>query len=301
VIRKEAEVWLAGVAVESMTNISTESFGFLTELLEAKLPLPRRFLAYCGVGLSKHPQAYPFLVQALEQEPAVKDAVAYALALLGNQEAIPEIYAAYKDWQDPMAPELEEAVGMLAFPDDKDRGALNWRIRYRPRPDLGGLPALNLQTIGAMARTFPKLTRRLLKTHPVKKALGQILDEQKRQWANDSDAPIACEHCQQPSTMFWGLPTCTCPETTMTTSREIVEACLASAKWNRAELIAEALDFLDLEAFELLRAPRRKQEEEMILISLYRTVWHAFLERGIRTLAEAESAFANASGGMLNV
>jgi hypothetical protein len=124
---------------------------------------------------------------------------------------------------------------------------------------------------------------------PIKKTLGEILEEQKRNRAEERGKDV-CPSCQERIVDFWGLPMCS---ETRPQSQAVVDHCLSWYKAQGIELIADALDLLDLEALELMKAGRIKtpDDDRLALPTLTRVVLQVFLLKGMKGLADVEVTF----------
>ncbi|MBI5243145.1 MAG: HEAT repeat domain-containing protein [Elusimicrobia bacterium] len=302
---------LAAVACDAMVRIGPESFSHFSGMLKAMHDAARRYLLYGALGRCGHSQAYPFLIDALSAEPDIKDAVAYALADLGNPEAIPEIYAAYKDWRPAhrhALQELEEAIGMLAYPNKTDEQDKDWRLRYRPRPGLGNIPVPGRDLVAAIlvrqARDNPAWLAKMGK-HPallppgVKRELSAILEAQNadRRREEADEKPARCSCCDEVEKDFWGLPTCS---RRLAEKRRLIASFIELYAKRGAELVADAMDLVDFEQCNALEAgenPTPDDEDleseldETTAMSVERRlaghVMARFMAKGVRSLEEA--------------
>jgi len=229
-LRRTDDEVLQVTAAEALGRIGRPALPALMDVLEDGDEL-ERLPAYGALGWMREEEAFQRLLEALERDEELTDVVASALADQRREEAVEPLHRALRRCRPWQRPEVEDAIRELA------RGEVHstplegdWRLRYRPRPEYGGMFEVSPLWIASLARRMSDI-REARKPRPVRSLEEIVADD------DEADEPRRCDSCGYPVERPTGLPVC--PETA------VAAATLQARFLERAERDGEE-DLFDL-------------------------------------------------------
>jgi len=284
-MRHPDQEYLALAAVEALAKIGVDSVPALIEAVGAADPLVRLH-AYAGLGWIADERCFRTLADALVGDRALGDVVAQALARQGRREAIPLLYASYRECEPWQRAEFEDALWSLHhghLPDPLWRE--DWRLRYRRLAELQG--GIELDWLGVCAVVHGQEERPERPELPLRSLEAIVADP------GGGEAGETCEECGAPVEWPTGLPVC--PETAVSTAVYQLRL-LDDARRDGIEDLFELLDELEGDEFDRRdagepRAPRARERwhDEIHELQMCRETCHWLIGQGVESVAPARA------------
>ena len=276
---------MAQAALEGVAKIGVPALPALTQLATASEPVVRIYV-YCALGGIRDDRAFSMLAEALGRDHGLGDVLAQAFSDQGKTEAIPILYDAYCNCEPWQRTRFEEAIHNIHFGrTDPTLWTVNWRVRYRRDPALGGF-ALSWRAMFVLLRhQRDKISKEV---SPEVRSLEEIFEH-----GAVSEALETCQHCGEPIEEPTGLPVC--PEIAVGAVLRQVRF-LGSARQDGVDNIFDLFDSLDdmswqhHEKPESLKArePERWQELAQDL-DIHRRTCSWLVEQGIEDISRAKA------------
>jgi HEAT repeat protein len=276
---------MAQAALEGVAKIGVPALPALTQLATASDPVVRIHV-YCALGGIRDDRAFSMLAQALARDHGLGDVLAQALCDQGKTEAIPILYDAYCNCAPWQRTRFEEAIHNIHFGrTDPTLWTVNWRVRYRRDPALGGFALSWRATFVLLRHHRDKISKEV---SPEVRSLEEIFEH-----GAVSEASETCQHCGEPIEEPTGLPVC--PEIAVGAVLQQVRF-LSSARQDGVDNIFDLFDSLDdmswqhHEKPELLKAREPERWRELAQdLDIHRRTCCWLVEQGIEDISGAKA------------
>jgi len=279
---------LALAAAEGLAKIGVPAVPALCEVTRTDDPLQRLY-AYAVLGWIGEGAGYRVLIEALERDRELGDVIALALEEQRRPEAIPALYAAYRECPAWQRSEFERALAGLHRGDTPTPlWQTDWRLRYRRSPSLSGGLDLDWVGICAVLHGNPEaLAER--PTGPVR-TLGEITNDE----SQSLDAsPDTCEDCGAPIEYYTGVAAC--PQTAVSVAvwqRRMLE----EAREDGIEDLFALLDELEIDESERRTADeprgakaRERRRDEIDDLQMSRVTCQWLIDQGMEEVGAARA------------
>jgi len=286
--RTDLEI-LAEAAVEGLAKIGAPSVPALRELARTGEPAQRLY-AYAALGWIEDDTAYATLVEGLGRDLDLADVLATALAHHARQEAVPPLFAAYQQCEPWQRPYLEDGIRASHHRRAPERlWSLDWRLRYRRRPNLDDGIDLEWPGIAVLLRQVEDVRADFAEAPLV--SLDTILAADPADIEPEAEL---CDECGGVVERPMGVPMC--PDTAVAVALDQLTV-LTVGRDDSIDDLFELLDEIEEDERELReqdepRRARLREEREEVLADFAeaRATCEWLIERGIEQVAAGESA-----------
>ena len=286
--RTDLEI-LAEAAVEGLAKIGAPSVPALRELARTGEPAQRLY-AYAALGWIEDDTAYATLVEGLGRDLDLADVLATALAHHARQEAVPPLFAAYQQCEPWQRPYLEDGIRASHHRRAPERlWSLDWRLRYRRRPNLDDGIDLEWPGIAVLLRQVEDVRADFAEAPLV--SLDTILAADPADIEPEAEL---CDECGGVVERPMGVPMC--PDTAVAVALDQLTV-LTVGRDDGIDDLFELLDEKEEDERELReqdepRRARLREEREEVLADFAeaRATCEWLIERGIEQVAAGESA-----------
>jgi hypothetical protein len=279
---------LAEAAVEGLARIGAPAVPALRELAMTGEPVQRLY-AYAALGWIEDDTAFETLVEGLGRDRELTDVLATALGHHARAEAIPALFAVYEECEPWQRPYLEDAIRASHHRRPPERLlSLDWRLRYRRRPDLDDGIDLEWPGIAVLLRQVEDVGADLAEA-PLR-SLAAVLAAEPTDMELE---PELCDECGGVVERPMGVPMC--PDSAVAVALDQLTV-LTVGRDDGIEDIFDLLDEIEEDERELRgqdeprRARLREEREEALAdFAEARATCEWLIERGIEQVVAGES------------